>query len=132
MLKTEKYYKILEIEPEASPEEIHQGYLDLIWVWHPDRFVGHPRLQKKAHCKLQEINEAHAQLRSLRQPTRKRKDSFTRSRPQPSSSTTRQFRKSHLYRSEAKPNGMKDYRKNMHRSVKSVGYKFPQLDDWLD
>lgn len=61
----EKYYRILDLEPGASPEEIHQGYIDLTWVWHPDRFVGNPRLQHKAQCKLQEINEAHAQLRSL-------------------------------------------------------------------
>jgi len=132
MLKTEKYYRVLEIAPEASPEEIHQGYIDLTWVWHPDRFVGRPRLQKKAHCKLQEINEAHAQLRSLRQPARRRRDSFTRPRPQPPSSSTRQFRESHLGRSEAKPTGMKDYRKNMNKSVRSVSYKCSKLDDWLD
>ncbi|NES20059.1 MAG: J domain-containing protein [Symploca sp. SIO3E6] len=132
MLKTEKYYRILELHPEASPEEIHQGYIDLIWVWHPDRFVGHPRLQRKAHCKLQEINEAHAQLRSLRQPTRRRRDSLTRSRPQPSSSSTKQFQESHLYRSGAKPTGMKDYRNNRHQSVRAVSYKCSQLDDWLD
>lgn len=130
MLKTEKYYRILDLEPEASVEEIHQGYLDLIWVWHPDRFVGHPRLQKKAHYKLQEINEAHAQLRSLRQPTHNRRDAARKSRPQPTSS--RQFQTSHSYRPEAKPTGKKDYRKNMHKTVVSVSYKCSKLDDWLD
>ncbi len=132
MLKTEKYYRVLDLEPEASPEEIHQGYLDLTWVWHPDRFAGHPRLQKKAHYKLQEINEAHAQLRSLQRPTLKQRDSFTKSRPQPSSSSSRQFQKSNLYRSETKPSGKKDYRKNIHKSVESVNYKCSKLEDWLD
>ena len=65
MLDTQRYYTILDLAPGASPEEVHQGYIDLTWVWHPDRFAGHPRLQQKAHYKLQEINEAHAQLRYL-------------------------------------------------------------------
>jgi|GEM_PF-1684150 len=132
MLKTEKYYRILDLEPEASPEEIHQGYLDLTWVWHPDRFVGHPRLQKKAHYKLQEINEAHAQLRSLLRPTFKRRGAVRKPRPQPSSSSTRQFQKSHLYHPEVKSTGSKDYRKNIHKSVQTVTYKCSKLDDWLD
>jgi hypothetical protein len=72
MLEVERYYRILELEPDASPEEVHQGYLDLTWVWHPDRFAGHPRLQQKAHYKLQELNEAHERLRSFQPPRRKR------------------------------------------------------------
>jgi len=63
MIEAERYYRVLDLDPGASAEEVHQGYLDLTWVWHPDRFVGHPRLQQKAHCKLQELNEAHARLR---------------------------------------------------------------------
>lgn len=64
MNKLEEYYKVLELEPGASLEEIQQGYKDLAMVWHPDRFPNHPRLQQKAHKKLQEINEAHQHLRS--------------------------------------------------------------------
>jgi hypothetical protein len=63
MIEAERYYRALDLEPGATDEEVHQGYLDLTWVWHPDRFSGHPRLQQKAHCKLQELNEAHARLR---------------------------------------------------------------------
>jgi hypothetical protein len=63
MIEAERYYRVLDLDPGATDEEVHQGYLDLTWVWHPDRFSGHPRLQQKAHCKLQEINEAHARLR---------------------------------------------------------------------
>lgn len=73
MIEAERYYRVLDLEPGASSDEVHQGYLDLTWVWHPDRFVGHPRLQQKAHCKLQELNEAHAQLR-LCHPTPHKKD----------------------------------------------------------
>lgn len=63
MIEAERYYRVLDLDPGATDEEVHQGYLDLTWVWHPDRFSGHPRLQQKAHCKLQELNEAHARLR---------------------------------------------------------------------
>jgi curved DNA-binding protein CbpA len=34
-------------------------------VWHPDRFVGNPRLQKKAEEKLKEINAAYEYIKSL-------------------------------------------------------------------
>jgi curved DNA-binding protein CbpA len=64
MSKLDECYKVLELEPGASLEEIQQGYKDLALVWHPDRFPNHPRLQQKAHKKLQEINEAHQHLRS--------------------------------------------------------------------
>lgn len=64
MISVEQYYKILELEPGATLEEVRQGYKDLALVWHPDRFLNHPRLQQKAHKKLQEINEAHEKLRS--------------------------------------------------------------------
>lgn len=64
MSKLDEYYKVLELEPGASIEEIQQGYKDLAMVWHPDRFPNHPRLQQKAHKKLQQINEAHQQLRT--------------------------------------------------------------------
>ena len=64
MSNVEQYYRILELEPGATLEEVRQGYRDLAQVWHPDRFSSHPRLQQKAHRKLQEINEAHDKLRS--------------------------------------------------------------------
>ena len=64
MSKLDEYYKVLELEPGASLEEIQQGYRDLAMVWHPDRFPNHPRLQQKAQKKLQQINEAHQHLRS--------------------------------------------------------------------
>ncbi|MCD8489837.1 MAG: J domain-containing protein [Desertifilum sp.] len=64
MLNVERYYEILEVEPGASLDEIHQGYQDLATVWHPDRFTSHPRLRQKAQEKFQEINEAHEQLQN--------------------------------------------------------------------
>lgn len=52
-------YEILEIEPDASPEQVKQGYKDLVCVWHPDRFSHNPRLREKAEEKLKEVNLAY-------------------------------------------------------------------------
>ena len=57
-----KNYEILEIKPGASKDEIKTAYRDMCKVWHPDRFSGNPRLQKKADNKLKEINQAYKTL----------------------------------------------------------------------
>ncbi|HEY9697565.1 MAG TPA: GUN4 domain-containing protein [Trichocoleus sp.] len=58
------YLKVLELEPGASEAEIKQAYRDLVFVWHPDRFVDHPRLQKKAQEKLKQLNIAYEFLQA--------------------------------------------------------------------
>jgi DnaJ domain len=57
-----RFYKILDLEPETSLEEVKKSYRDLVKVWHPDRFHDNQRLQKKANEKLRRINEAYAML----------------------------------------------------------------------
>ncbi|NJL80954.1 MAG: J domain-containing protein, partial [Richelia sp. SM2_1_7] len=37
MRELERYYRILELEPGASLEEVNQAYRDLAFIWHPDR-----------------------------------------------------------------------------------------------
>ncbi|HNB53758.1 MAG TPA: DnaJ domain-containing protein [Anaerolineales bacterium] len=51
------YYKILEIEPTATQEQIRSQYHFLAHAWHPDKF---PNLEQKAKAeeRLREINEA--------------------------------------------------------------------------
>ena len=66
MRDIDRWYKILELEPGASPEELKQAYRDLAKVWHPDRFSDDPRLQQKALEKLKKINEAYGRLQSAR------------------------------------------------------------------
>ncbi|NET83486.1 MAG: J domain-containing protein [Moorea sp. SIO1F2] len=136
MLEVEKYYRILELEPGASQEEIHQGYLDLTWVWHPDRFSGNPRLQQKAHSKLQQINEAHAQLRSL-QRTLGWQNRHPKPKPQKQSPLKNQYRNSDLYKQEVNPvtteasessTSSKSQRNPKSRRV----YPSQKIDDWLD
>ena len=60
-------YKVLGLEPGASPEEVNQAYKDLAFIWHPDRIPeDNLRLRQKAEEKLKEINHARDQLRSRR------------------------------------------------------------------
>jgi hypothetical protein len=58
----ESCYKILDLAPGASEEEIKKAYRILVKVWHPDRFSQDPKLQKKAQEKLKEINLAYEKL----------------------------------------------------------------------
>ncbi len=57
--KIDRCFGMLGVKPGASQEELAQAYRDLANVWHPDRFAGNPRLQKKAEEKLKEINAAY-------------------------------------------------------------------------
>jgi len=63
-MKPDIHYKVLEVEPGASQNEIKQAYKDLAKVWHPDRFTDNPRLQQKAEEKLKQINTAYEFLKS--------------------------------------------------------------------
>src|SRR5574341_1472126 len=58
----EKYYKILEIHPNATEQEVKQAYRDMVKVWHPDRFAHDIRLQKKAEENLKKINDAYDRI----------------------------------------------------------------------
>ncbi len=63
--KIDRCFGILGLKPGASQEELTQAYRDLANVWHPDRFVGNPRLQKKAEEKIKEINAAYEYIKSF-------------------------------------------------------------------
>ncbi|HEY9901100.1 MAG TPA: J domain-containing protein [Candidatus Sericytochromatia bacterium] len=131
MIEVERYYRILELEPGASLEEVHQGYLDLTWVWHPDRFVGHPRLQQKAHCKLQEINEAHAWLRSFRQ-THQKRDLRTKSKSSVSPPPQKPSSAEGLYRSQVPQTENRNDKKTTPSSNPRVTFNTRAVSEWLD
>lgn len=57
-----KCFEILELDQNATLSEVRQAYLDLVNVWHPDRFIQNPRLKEKAENKLRSINTAYAKL----------------------------------------------------------------------
>ncbi|HBB34295.1 MAG TPA: hypothetical protein DDZ80_30230 [Cyanobacteria bacterium UBA8803] len=131
MLEVERYYRILDLEPGASPEEVHQGYLDMTWVWHPDRFVGHPRLKQKAHHKLQELNEAHERLRSC-QPTRLSRDLHPKWTSQTSPPSDNPSSSPGLSKPQANRAGMRDNKQTVKNVKPPISVKTSKLDDWLD
>jgi ribosomal protein S27E len=52
-------YKILEIPSSTAPKDIKAAYLNLVEVWHPDRFVDKPALYDQATEKLKQLNVAY-------------------------------------------------------------------------
>lgn len=68
-MDADRLYAVLELVPGASAEDVKAAYIDLVKVWHPDRFHGESsRLREKAERKLKEINEAYEKLRRSAQP----------------------------------------------------------------
>ncbi|KAI3890669.1 hypothetical protein MKX03_001943 [Papaver bracteatum] len=52
------YYKVLEVDYDASDEKIRINYLKLALKWHPDKHKGNDAVT----VKFQEINEAYKVL----------------------------------------------------------------------
>jgi curved DNA-binding protein CbpA len=52
-------YRLLELKPGATLDEVKRGYRELVKVWHPDRFTEDAVLQQKAQEKLKRINAAY-------------------------------------------------------------------------
>jgi DnaJ domain len=65
-------YRILDVSPNASLEEVKRAYRELARVWHPDRFPNDIQLQQKAQEKLKQINLAYERIcgRGTHQPRR--------------------------------------------------------------
>ena len=65
--ETDSAYKILEIKPNASVEEIKKAYRAMALKYHPDR-VTHlgEEFQQAAKEKFQKVNEAYNQIRKER------------------------------------------------------------------
>lgn len=126
------YYRILELEPGASLEEVTQGYKDLAIVWHPDRFVQFPRLQQKAQEKMKQINEAKEQLLSLLSVAKVAK---SRIDPPPASSRDSQPSRDaggHSRRVRVQRPKPADYQRTLKDYIQAMESKQPDLSGWLD
>ena len=53
---------LLHLDKGCSQDQLRHAYLDLVKVWHPDRFQSDARLRAKAERTLQHINDAYALL----------------------------------------------------------------------
>lgn len=60
--ESENDYRVLDLEPGASLEDVKRSYRELALVWHPDRHTDNPRLSKRAHKKMVEINLAFERI----------------------------------------------------------------------
>lgn len=58
----EHWYRLLDLEPGASLEQIKQAHRELVKIWHPDRFSSDPKLTKRTNEKLKQINHAYESL----------------------------------------------------------------------
>ena len=94
----ESCYRVLELEPGASPEAVKSAYREMVQVWHPDRFTGNAKLQAKAEEKLKRINLAYERLRGLPRPPQRGE-----ARSGGSRSTTSQGTSSHQGRKAPPP-----------------------------
>ena len=58
-------YKVLNVSPSASDEEVKKAYRDLARKYHPDNYHDNP-LADLAQEKMKEINEAYEQIQKQR------------------------------------------------------------------
>jgi hypothetical protein len=54
--------RLLHLDEGCSRDQLRRAYLDMVKVWHPDRFQTDPKLRAKAERTLQSINDAYAFL----------------------------------------------------------------------
>lgn len=59
----DRYYEILGLKLNASPDEVKNAYRQLAKRWHPDKFHDNPESQKQAEAKFKEIVEAYTILK---------------------------------------------------------------------
>ena len=59
----DKYYQILGLKPNASPEEVKKAYRQLAKIWHPDLFHNNNKEQQQAEVKFKEIADAYEILK---------------------------------------------------------------------
>src|SRR5258708_14854810 len=54
------WYRALDLEPGAEPQQIDENWKLLVNAWHPDKFAG--GLRDKATVRLQQINAPRDEL----------------------------------------------------------------------
>ncbi|EEF48600.1 conserved hypothetical protein [Ricinus communis] len=70
--KPKDYYKILEVDYDASDDAIRSNYIRLALKWHPDK----QKSEDSATSRFQEINEAYQAKRKVEQKGKEAKCGF--------------------------------------------------------
>ena len=65
-MRLDDEYRLLDLDPGASDEEVKRAFRDLTKVWHPDRFGNDPQLRLKAEEKLKAVVRAYETIRAAR------------------------------------------------------------------
>lgn len=60
-------YRVLELEPGSSMEEVRGSYKRLLRKYHPDRFLGKPEKQRAATEVTQAVIAAYRTIRSAKE-----------------------------------------------------------------
>jgi DnaJ family protein C protein 7 len=60
--KKRDYYKLLDLDREASTDDIRKAYKKLALKWHPDRNCESEESKKMAEKKFRDINDAYSVL----------------------------------------------------------------------
>ena len=68
-MRLEECYRLLDLDPGATDEEVKIAWRDLTKVWHPDRFEHDRDVQRRAEEKLKAINEAYERILAHREGT---------------------------------------------------------------
>jgi hypothetical protein len=61
--EVERCYRILELDSDASSEQVERSWHKLLDEWSPDRFTSDPVLHERAHARVNDLNHARHVLR---------------------------------------------------------------------
>ena len=64
MDKIESYFRLFDLKPGASSQDLKKAYKRLAKQWHPDRFANDPTVSEVAEEKIKVINIAYEELKS--------------------------------------------------------------------
>ncbi|XFA72179.1 pentapeptide repeat-containing protein [Thermosynechococcaceae cyanobacterium Okahandja] len=127
MLDIETCYRVLELEPGATLEDVNRAYRDLVFIWHPDRIPkDNVRLVEKAQEKIKQINDARDQLRqhihkygSQATARPNQRQSYRQASTTTTANPPREYRSSYHYQSN--PYAYRSYHTS-HEEQHSSGY----------
>jgi len=75
--------RIFELHDGCTQEQVRAAYIELVKVWHPDRFANDAGLRAKADRRLREINVAYAMLLDRAEPVQTSQEATRRSHVSP-------------------------------------------------